>query len=204
MSKQPEEGRIWEWRAFGQISETLGAKVRAYPVRFSDVRGEDIYLISPRNDQNVKLRLSAGGCALKLKFLCEAAWRPFELYRESAEFTYQFPVSLEKLRESADLLEVVLPAGAVSQDPLDASTFVKLLAESEPPVAETIVIKKRSQYQFEQGWLELADIKFARRDVQSISVHSRDLDVVRKMVEQLEPGDELEVMNYIEACRRWR
>src|ERR1700730_7942310 len=53
MTKPPEEGRIWEWRAFGHLSETLAAKVRAYPVRFSDLRGDDIYLISPHSDQNV-------------------------------------------------------------------------------------------------------------------------------------------------------
>lgn len=203
MTKPPEEGRIWEWRAFGKISETLAAKVRAYPVRFSDLRGDDIYLISPHSDQNVKLRRYASGCVLKLKLLLETKTAPFELYNESAEFTYQFPVSLDRLKDAARLLGVTLPVAALSIVSLDEVEFVKALAESSPAVAETRVSKKRSQYQFENGWLELADVKFATSEIQSVSVHSPDIEVEREMIARLQPGDALEPMNYIEACRRW-
>lgn len=203
MTKPPEEGRIWEWRAFGPISETLASKVRAYPVRFSGLLGEDTYLISPHSDQNVKLRRYASECVLKLKLLFEPKTRPFELYTESAEFTYQFPVSFDRLKAAARLLGVTLPVAVLSIASLDDVEFVKALAESSPAVAETSVSKKRSQYQFENGWLELADVKFARRETQSVSVHSSDIEVVKEMLERLQPGNELEPMNYIEACRRW-
>lgn len=203
MTKPPEEGRIWEWRAFGRISGTLAAKVRAYPVRFSDVRGNDIYLISPRSDQNVKLRQYGTGSVLKLKLLFEAKTRPFELYDESAEFTYPLPVSLDRLKDAARLLAVTLPVTALSHASFDEVEFVKALAESAPAVTETSVSKKRSQYQFGNGWLELADVTFVKREIQSISVHSPDIEVVKEMIDRLQPGDELEPMNYIEACRLW-
>jgi hypothetical protein len=50
MTKAPEEGEIWEWRAFGSINERLAAEVRAYPIRLglSDFRGDDIYLVAPQ------------------------------------------------------------------------------------------------------------------------------------------------------------
>jgi hypothetical protein len=203
MTKPPEEGRIWEWRAFGRISETLAAKVRAYPVRFSDLRGDDIYLISPHSDQNVKLRRYARGCVLKLKLLFESKTGPFELYVESAAFTYDFPVPLDRLKEAARLLCVTLPVAVLSLGSVDEKEFVKALAESSPAVIETRVSKRRSQYQFENGWLELADVKFATREIQSVSVHSPDIEVVKEMIDTLQPGDELEPMNYIEACRHW-
>lgn len=203
MTKPPEEGRIWEWRAFGRISETLAAKVRAYPVRFSDLRGDDIYLIAPHSDQNVKLRRYARGWVLKLKLLFEKKTGPFELYVESAAFTYHFPVPLDRLKEAARLLCVTLPVAVLSLGSLDEQEFGKALAESSPTVTETRVSKRRSQYQFENGWLELADVKFATREIQSVSVHSPDIEVVQEMIERLQPGDELEPMNYIEACRRW-
>jgi hypothetical protein len=203
MTKPPEEGRIWEWRAFGHLSETLAAKVRAYPVRFSDLRGDDIYLISPHSDQNVKLRSYARGWVLKLKLLFETRAAPFELYDESAEFTYQFPVSLDRLKDTARLLGVTLPVGAHSFDRLNDEEFVKALVESSPAVGKTRVSKRRSQYQFEDGWLELADVKFPTRDIQSVSVHSSEIEVAKEMIERLQPGDDLEPMNYIEACRRW-
>lgn len=205
MTKPPEEGEIWEWRAFGPISERLATEVRAYPIRLgvSDFRGDDIYLVAPRSDQNVKLRRYTSGWVLKLKLLFETRPGSYELYNESAEFTYGFPVSLATLEEAARLLEVELPGALLSTAAFIEEDFVKALAGSSPTVAETKVSKRRSQYQFENGWLELADVNFAKHNVQSISIHSPDIEVVKEMVNRLRPGDELEPMNYIEACRRW-
>jgi hypothetical protein len=205
MTKPPEEGEIWEWRAFGRVSDSLAAKVRAYPIRMglSDFRGEDIYLVAPNSDQNVKLRLYTSGWLLKLKRLVETRRGPFELYKESAEFTHRFPVSRNALEDAARLLEVEPPEAVLSIASFDEENFVRALAESSPAVVETRVSKRRSQYQFDNGWLELADVTFLTYKVQSISIHSPDLEVVEEMVKRLQPGGELEPMNYIEACRRW-
>jgi hypothetical protein len=205
MAKPSEEGRVWEWRAFGPIPETLAAKVRAYPIRLgtSDLRGDDIYLIAPHSDQNIKLRRYETGCVLKLKLLFETRPGPFELYNESAEFIYRFPVALDPLANTARLLGVTLPEAALSNQTFGEAEFVKALAESSPAVAETIVSKRRSQYEFENGWLELADVKFATRAIQSVSVNSFDIEILKEMLERLEPGDDLKPMNYVEACRRW-
>ena len=205
MTKPSEEGRIWEWRAFGRISDDLAAKVRAYPIRFGliDIDGEDIYLVSPRNDQNVKFRKYPGGWVLKFKLLLETKPGPFELYNERPEFTHRLPVSHDRLKEAAGLLAVELRDASPSVESFSEEEFVKALAQATPPVAEVRVAKRRSQFQFENGWLELAEAKFQRRSVQSISAHSRELEVVKRMLERLQPGDELEAMNYIDACRRW-
>ncbi|HKP85816.1 MAG TPA: hypothetical protein VJZ26_06960, partial [Blastocatellia bacterium] len=95
MTKAPEEGRVWEWRAFGHINDRLAAKVQAYPIRMgiSNLRGEDIYIISPISDQNVKLRSSSAGTYLKFKLLLETRPGGFELYRESVQYNFSFPVS---------------------------------------------------------------------------------------------------------------
>ena len=137
---------------------------------------------------------------LKLKLLFETLRGSFELYNESAEFTYVFPVSLDTLEEAAQLLEVKLPDASPSAVTFIEEDFVKALAESSPAVVETKVSKTRSQYQFENSWLELAEVTFANHNVQSISIHSPDLEVVKQMVERLQPGDELEPMNYIEGA----
>src|SRR2546423_14138859 len=111
MSKPAEEGRIWEWRAFGRISDELASKVRAYPIRLGidDLRGEDLYLVSPDSDQNVKLRRYVKGWILKFKLLLETEPGGFELYKESAELTYRFPVALNKVKAAAQLLGIKLP-----------------------------------------------------------------------------------------------
>jgi len=205
MTKQPEEGKIWEWRAFGALNDTLRETVQAYPIRSGilDHHGEDIYLIAPHSDQNVKLRRNANRWILKLKLLVATRSRPFELYDESADFTYEFPMPLDILKEAARLLEVILPDIALSTEEFPEAEFVKALKNSTPAAADIWVSKTRSQYQFENGWVELADVSFAKRGTQSLSVHSRNLDVVKEMVERLQPGDEMKPMNYIEACRRW-
>src|SRR5215212_68120 len=111
MTKAPEEGKIWEWRAFGEISDALARKVKAYPIRMGirNIRGEDIYLISPGSDQNVKLRSSVAGSYLKFKLLLDSQPGVFELYRESVLYNYPFPVTSAILDEAARLLKVTLP-----------------------------------------------------------------------------------------------
>lgn len=205
MTKPAEEGKIWEWRAFGEVTGSVAEKVRAYPIRpgLGDLRGEDVYLIAPHSDQNVKLRRYASGWVLKFKLLLETRPGSFELYEESAEFTYGFPVTPDKLKEAARLLGVTPVEDALSTASLDEKDFVTAFAEASPPVARTRVSKRRSQYQFEGGWLELAGAEFEKHNIQSLSIHSTSLDVVRKMLDRLQPGDELEAMNYIKACRRW-
>ena len=205
MTKPAEEGRIWEWRAFGRINDELAGKVRAYPIRLGvdDLRGEDLYLVSPLSDQNVKLRRYAKGWVLKFKLLLETEPGGFELYKESAEFTYRLPVTLDELKAAAELLAVELPQHDPTTETFDEQDFVNALAGSSPPTRETRVSKRRSQYQCGGGWIELADVEFESCEVQSISMHSRHIDGVREMLESLQLGEELETMNYIQACRRW-
>ncbi|HKP85437.1 MAG TPA: hypothetical protein VJZ26_05035, partial [Blastocatellia bacterium] len=80
---------------------------------------------------------------------------------------------------------------------------VGALAASSPPAVRADVKKVRSQYQFDGGWTEIGDVEFSRACAQTISIHSDDLKSIERMIKKLKPGDELEAMNYIEACRRW-
>lgn len=205
MAKPAEEGRIWEWRAFGRLDHELSEKIRAYPIRpgIDDLRGEDLYLVSPLSDQNVKLRKYAKGWVLKFKLLLESEPGGFELYKESARLTYRMPVKFDELKAAADLLSIELPENDLKSDVFEEPDFVNALASSSPPAHETRVSKRRSQYQYGDGWIELADVEFETRGVQSISLNSASLESVRVMLESLQPGDTLETMNYIEACRRW-
>jgi hypothetical protein len=205
MTKAPEEGKIWEWRAFGRISKSLAARVLAYPIRMGlgDLRCQDVYLVSSTSDQNVKLRDQPSGCFLKFKLLLAKEENAIELYRESARFTHRFPVSVAHLKEAARLLGVTLPKDIKGPATFDEAALVQTLVGSSPPVKKIKVRKRRAQYQFAGGWLEMADVRFARNRVQSISIHSPDIEVVKAVLGRLKVGDEMEGMNYIEACRQW-
>lgn len=205
MSKLPEEGIIWEWRAFGRIDERLRARVEDFPVRtgIKELQGEDVYFVSRTSDQNIKLRKSGGEWLLKFKLLLATEKQAIELYSETAASVFRFPVDLDKLREAARLLETKLPESVLTSISLSQEEFTAALAQSSPAIIEIRVSKVRSQFQFDGGWIELADVDFPRQAVQTISIHSNDILLVEKMVEHLQPGPELEAMNYVQACRRW-
>src|SRR5215212_2878308 len=95
--KAPEEGYVWEWRAFGRLKPTLIEKIKAQPVRIddngnslSDILGQDLYLISPASKHNIKLRKSIGNdWALKFKLLLRTEAHAIELYQESNKKFYR-------------------------------------------------------------------------------------------------------------------
>jgi hypothetical protein len=209
MQKAPEEGRIWEWRAFGTVGEEITNKVRSLPVRMGivDLTGEDVYYISPASDQNVKLRWSSAGWVLKFKILIES--RPLEklpgsleLYDESARLTYPLPATAEALTFAARLLSLKLPPGPSAPDSLDEAAFTSALAGASPPAPAVRVRKSRSQFESQGGWVELAEVAIAGRAIQSLSLHAFEVEDITAMLRQLQPGPQLDPMNYVQACRR--
>jgi hypothetical protein len=196
---------IWEWRAFGSVSDRIIANVRAHPIRLgiAEKQEEDLYFISPVSDHNVKLRRPSGQCLLKLKPLLARGPHSIELYRDCADLIYSFPIGLETLHEAARLLAVELPEKVCAAHSLSDADFIQLVAASSPPVRAVHVSKTRSQFQFDGGWVELAYLIFPRRRVQSLSIQSPDRNWIEQIIDQLQPTVKLEVMNYIEACKCW-
>ena len=116
---------------------------------------------------------------------------------------YAFPINVETLREAARLLLTELPDSATQPDTVDRDRFVQVLAASSPPVRAVEIPKTRSQFVTQGGWIELAEVQFPAGKVQSMSIHSRKLEVVHRTLDELDPDAGLEAMNYVEACRRW-
>jgi hypothetical protein len=211
MTKAPEEGYVWEWRAFGTLDQTLVEKITAHPVRIdvngvslSNLSGQDLYLISPASDHNIKLRKAFGGdWILKFKLLLRTEAHAIEWYHESSKKSFRFPVGRAVLEEAAGLLRVRLPEPSAEATELKADAFVEMLQHSAPQVRKILIGKIRSQYQIGDAWVELADVTFPTRRTQSISLHAFDRATVEGLLGEYRPEDGLEVMNYVDACRRW-
>lgn len=209
MNKPAEEGMIWEWRAFGKISKKLLKKIEAYPLRrgpsgraLTNLIGQDLYFVSPVSEHNIKLRKSIGSAwILKFKLLLDTKPDAVELYNESNKKTFQFPVKPKIVKEMAGLLNVDLSGAKLTK--MNARKFIKLFAQTSPALVLVLVGKVRSQYQTPEGWIEIADITFPKKRTQSISLHAFTRSDVEKMLDVLEPGGNLKVMNYLEACRKW-
>src|SRR5262245_21147485 len=140
--KAAEEGEIWEWRAFGRIPESLKKKIKSLPVRrdlfgreLANLYGQDLYLISPTSDQNIKLRKAGEGWFLKFKLLLTTEAHLIELYLESEKKTYQFPLQASIVKETANLLKTTLPPIEIGDEGLEHDPFIEILAQSTPPVS---------------------------------------------------------------------
>lgn len=209
--KAPEEGYVWEWRAFGKLPQTLVDKIKEQPIRIDDngnslsnILGQDLYLISPDSDHNIKLRKSIGSdWLLKFKLLLATETHSIELYQESDKKIYRFPLRRAVVEETAELLKTSLPENFPTSGRIDADELIHILNGSTPQVENVLVGKIRSQHQFPNGWVELAEVTFPNHRTQSISLHAYERGEVENLCAQLQPVDELEVMNYLQACRRW-
>jgi hypothetical protein len=203
--KRPEEGDLWEWRAFGLLGPDLLAAVRARPVRSGvlDRREIDIYLPSPFNQHNVKLRCSTGEWLLKVKRFLAPGPRSIELYRESASQVSIFPLPVEAVQSAVSLLGVRLDDAELAAAVAGPEEFLEAVTRSVPPLRPVKVEKSRSQYELDAGWVETADVTFPVCRIQSLSIHSPSLAVVERALDELQPNETLEPMNYIRACRRW-
>ncbi|HYP25720.1 MAG TPA: hypothetical protein VE262_03290 [Blastocatellia bacterium] len=205
MAKKPEEGLIWEWRAFGRTGEGLLSRIVSHPVRMGIVghSGVDLYLVSPASEHNIKLRKWDRGWLLKFKLLLDKSPDLIELYSESARQVYRFPIDPKRLTKAASLLNTTLRKKPSAPE-LTRKQFLKALESASPAISTVEVAKVRSQFECEEGWIELAEVDFPKRKVSSVSVHASSLEAVQRIVEQIDPGPKLKVMNYLEACKRWR
>ena len=74
MRKPSEEGKIWEWRAFGKLPPELLSAVNSLPIRDGMIGrpDNDTYLTTPATEHNIKLREISGHLVLKLKLLLDS------------------------------------------------------------------------------------------------------------------------------------
>jgi hypothetical protein len=205
MMKPPEDGLIWEWRAFGRVSPELERWLHSHPIRMG-IKGQegfDEYFISTESEQNVKIRRYRTGSVLKFKFLLAVGEDGIELYAESPDYTYRFPLNIEHLRKSARLLGVESPGVELEKIELSTEEFAEQLLRPAPAVSMVGVGKRRWQFICDGGWLELADIAIKGHTLRTISIHSPELAVVQDIKTRIDLSKGLEVMNYVRACRRW-
>jgi hypothetical protein len=193
-NKQGEEGWFWEWRAFGELPDAVVSAVESHELRGEPcIEGEDLYLVSPWTEQNVKLR----GESLKLKPLLARLADGLELYEETERLVFAPPMHPDAIAKAASLLGVHVATGAqLGRD--------ELLGLFGPDVLRVPVRKRRTQYTVGDGWVELADLEFGSVSGRSLGIQSSSLAETRRIRSLVDPARELTAMNYVEACRRWR
>jgi exopolyphosphatase/guanosine-5'-triphosphate,3'-diphosphate pyrophosphatase len=166
----------WEWRAFapdfGAVEERLAARATA-KVQESD----ELYLISGRGDDNVKVREES----LERKRLLQVGEDGLEQWLPDLEA--RFPVSADDVRTVLEALDVAVP-------PLEraAYTLSQLLDEVVRPSEQlrTVSVHKRRERYSLEGWLaEHTDVRSGGASTRTIAVESEDPARVSAAVREL-------------------
>ena len=172
----PEIVPRWEWRAFapdfGAVEERLAARATA-KVQESD----ELYLISGRGDDNVKVREES----LERKRLLQVGEDGVEQWLPGLEA--RFPVSADDVRTVLEALDVAVP-------PLEraAYTLSELLDEVVRPSEQlrTVSVHKRRERYSLEGWLaEHTDVRGGGASTRTIAVESEDRARVNAAVREL-------------------
>jgi exopolyphosphatase/guanosine-5'-triphosphate,3'-diphosphate pyrophosphatase len=172
----PEIVPRWEWRAFAPdfegVDERFAARVSAR-VQESD----ELYLISGRGDDNVKVREES----LERKSLLHVSEDGPEQWLPDLEA--EFPVSAEDVRGVLEALEVAVP-------PLerDAYTLSQLLDEVVRPSEQLRTVsvhKRRRRYSLDGLLAEHTDVRTPGASTRTVAVESEDPARVGAAVREL-------------------
>ncbi len=150
----------WEWRVFGE-SLTLPETPRL-AMKHAEPDDEEIYLLSTRSIQNVKLRRGA----VDIKCLDAIDAGGLERWRPAGHFV--FPLGPTEVAQIEEALGVVFPVRLGY--PLDRSRLLRALATMEPDVTMVPVRKARTRFALAGCEGELVEISAHGRRLVSIAL----------------------------------
>jgi len=196
--------RHWEWRVFGRLpAQPLAGLEGAAPAK-PKKELVDRYLWRPQCPANIKIRKGA----LKIKELVRVTRDGFELWIESRDLKFTFPLdrqAIDKLRESMHLTTPPqVLAGCAA-----APEFLRTLRQLEPDLRVVKVRKQREHFKLAVDGVRVS-IELAQIDsplqVESLCIESeaacdqeqevRFLKALRHVKDRLRLPSTLQVMGY--------
>jgi hypothetical protein len=126
----------WEWRVFGE-SLALPAAPRLQ-MRATDAEETEIYLLSTRSIQNVKVRRDA----IDIKLLDAVEAGGLERWRPAGHFSFPLgPAHIARIEEALGMV-ISLRLGY----PLDRERFIAALTSLDPALKAVTVTKRRTRF----------------------------------------------------------
>lgn len=182
----------WEWRTFAD--EFTVAAARLAPHLSSPSVTDEIYILSPRPDVNVKIRRDQ----IEIKVLRQVAngleqWAPI--------LVSHFPLSMCLVGAVFAAWHRAAPAPL--QPSYTADEFLNDVIARERDLGIVPLNKSRRNGQFENATVELATLTIAGTTMQTIAVEKEDPDRVLSAVRSLGFAGR-ENLNYVKALTHWR
>ena len=119
-------GKHWEWRGFGEVSETFIERYGRLKRAFGPLKVRDLYIWTPGVRANVKMREGELG-GLKFKRLVERDGR-FECWSEDAAELFAFPLQEPGWQMlAAELAQAGLDIGSLPQQAPQSDEVAALL-----------------------------------------------------------------------------
>jgi exopolyphosphatase/guanosine-5'-triphosphate,3'-diphosphate pyrophosphatase len=182
----------WEWRTFGDQVGGADERFASSPPQGSQ-EGDEVYLLSPAVDANVKIRNQL----MDIKSLQQVnadgleQWKP--VLKEA------FPLSAALVGQVFDALGIATPQLARA-----AYTLDQLIAELVEPagrVRKVAVHKKRVQYRIGGCLAETTELVVDRRGTRTIAIESEDPGCVMAALRELRL-DRIENVSYPRGLKR--
>jgi exopolyphosphatase / guanosine-5'-triphosphate,3'-diphosphate pyrophosphatase len=165
----------WEWRTFGAEFGVADAKFAAL-ITEKVQESDEIYLLSPLTDANVKIRADL----MDLKTLDQVGQAGLEQWRPVMKGAFPLPIADVSMICTA--LGVPPPAGR------DAFTLDQLLAELGAPgrgVRAVAVHKRRLRYTINGCTAEMTEVVADGTPVRTVAIESEDAGRVVEAVREM-------------------
>ena len=210
-------GTHWEWRGFGDVSDSFTDRYGRLNYQYGPQELQDIYIWIPESDLNLKIRAGAGG-GLKFKRFMGKDGR-LEQWSEEPVDLFDFPLQEPAWQSLAgELAKANLALGSYPEHPPGRD---QLLAALEKAGCKTVAVNKQRWGRWWQGpngrvLVEWTTIQ-KPQPILTISLESQDTAVegdgltdeqakvdVRAAISMLSLKQEpLRVMNYTDALAIW-
>lgn len=165
----------WEWRTFGAAFGAADAKFAALATEKVQ-ESDEIYLLSPLTDANVKIRAEL----MDLKVLEQASQAGLEQWRPVMKAS--FPLG------KADVATVCAALGVPEPSGREAFTLDQLLAELGAPsrgVRAVAVHKRRLRYTINGCMSEMTEVIVDGTPVRTVAIESEDAGRVVEAVREM-------------------
>jgi hypothetical protein len=150
----------WEWRVFGEKLQLPDS--HRLEMHDTEPETEEVYLLSRRSIQNVKLRRDA----VDIKWLDAVDTGGLERWRPAGHFV--FPLGPTQIARIQDALGVVIRERLGY--PLDRARFLRCITRLEPEVVAVPVLKRRTRFTLAGCEGERVELVIDGRRLQSLAL----------------------------------
>lgn len=182
----------WEWRTFGEDLDSFIKEIQSHSLA-SDRESKESYILSRVGSDNIKIRDQLLDIKSPLRINDKGLEQWTVLMKAS------FPVHINDLALVYKAFNIKLPY--LEKDEYSYDEFIDVLVKTQEDLLIVQVEKRRFGYEIDGAIVEVADVIFNGKKLNTIAVEHENPHLVLKVLDRFNLN-EMENLNYIEAMKR--